>query len=102
MAANISCLLALVQIVIAKAKNSVKTIIRHIFNIFCPGTKNRMADGPIKSPTMIRTKISRTRWVDLRSLYKGRLGSSVFLACSEEVKTLYLLSGGLRIAEQLG
>ena len=60
-AASISCLLALVQMVIAKAKNSVKIIIRNIFNGFCPGTKNRIADGPTNSPTMIRTKISRTK-----------------------------------------
>ena len=59
-AANISCLLAVVQTVIAKAKNSVKTMIRHIFNVLCAGTKKRIADGPTKRPTMVMTKISRT------------------------------------------
>lgn len=32
-AANISCLLALVHTVIVKAKKSVKTMTRHIFNV---------------------------------------------------------------------
>ena len=59
-AANISCLLALVQIVIAKAKKSVNTIMRHTFNVICPGTKNRTADGPTSRAIMVRTKINRT------------------------------------------
>ena len=59
-AANISCLFALVQTLSAAAKSSVNTIIRQIFNALCPATKYKTADGPTSKPTVIKTRTRRT------------------------------------------
>ena len=85
-AASISCLLALVNKLTATLKRSVKTMIMIIFNVPCPETVYRTADGPIKSPTAVRVRTSRTiismRYLLIRCTY----GLLLLRICSLEVK----------------
>ena len=69
-AANISCLFALVHTLSAAAKSSVKTMMRHIFSALCPVTKYKTAEGPTSRATVVRTRTRRTTISMRRLLYR--------------------------------
>lgn len=60
-AANISCLLALVKTLNAAENSIVKIMINMIFSISCSGTRNSTAVGTINKTTATTVRIRRAR-----------------------------------------
>ena len=86
-AANISCLLALVNKLTAALKRSVKSRISRIFIVPWPETVKRTAEGPTKRPTVVMVRISRTSMSTRYLLIRCTYGSLLLRTCSLEVKS---------------
>jgi len=83
-AASISCLLGFVNALKAALNPIVKTRMRMIFKVPCPGTAYMTAEGPTRSPMVVSGRISCTS-SSTRCLLRRYMYSSLLLPFSSGV-----------------